>query len=284
MKKFLVLLAAIMTAALLAACHKIDFRLNFVSDGAVYSVIDIENDKTIKLPEDPQKEDYEFEGWYWDDGEWEKPFTVNSLLNTPLSSDMNVYARFRHLHCTFDKETVIEPTCTEQGYTLHECECGESIKTDYVPTAAHTYGDWQTKKEASQTSMGIKERVCSVCGYVDRDFFLYTPPQYTVEETPPSYTIATPDFSFGTGFETIVVEPIPFPSSSSMIDATIYENDDVYVVTIDDIPESYDGNISNVVSDIFESNDFPIENFENRDILIYVKDEAGEYVPLPITD
>ena len=36
------------------------------------------------------------------------------------------------------KETVVEPTCTAQGYTVYECECGERYIDDYTP-AAHKY-------------------------------------------------------------------------------------------------------------------------------------------------
>ncbi len=56
--------------------------------------------------------------------------------------DYNYYVK------TFD------PTCTEQGYTLHKCSCGDSYKDRYTDPAGHTRsqsGDW-----------------CSVCG-VDMD-------------------------------------------------------------------------------------------------------------------
>lgn len=37
------------------------------------------------------------------------------------------------------KESVIAPTCTELGYTLHTCECGESYKDNYVSAKGHNY-------------------------------------------------------------------------------------------------------------------------------------------------
>ncbi|MBE6537580.1 MAG: hypothetical protein E7673_06480 [Ruminococcaceae bacterium] len=40
------------------------------------------------------------------------------------------------------KATVIEPTCTEEGYTVYSCQCGEHSRTDdYTPKNAHVYGD-----------------------------------------------------------------------------------------------------------------------------------------------
>lgn len=35
--------------------------------------------------------------------------------------------------------TVVAPTCTEQGYTLHECECGYSYRSDETPALGHDY-------------------------------------------------------------------------------------------------------------------------------------------------
>ena len=46
------------------------------------------------MPENPTKDGFIFDGWFWDEGTWQKPFTANSLLDTPLSSDMSVYAKF----------------------------------------------------------------------------------------------------------------------------------------------------------------------------------------------
>ncbi|MFQ7076984.1 MAG: InlB B-repeat-containing protein [Christensenellaceae bacterium] len=52
---------------------------------------------TLKIPSDPKKENFVFDGWFWDDGSWEKPFTVNSILDQPVSEYMNmtVYAKWK---------------------------------------------------------------------------------------------------------------------------------------------------------------------------------------------
>ena len=78
----------------LAACKNVEFKVNFVVDGAVYATVDTNGDEVIKMPKNPTKEDYTFDGWYWDNGTWQQPFTANSLLDAPLSSDMSVYAKF----------------------------------------------------------------------------------------------------------------------------------------------------------------------------------------------
>ena len=69
---------------------------------------------------------------------WEKPFTANSLLDTPLSSDMSVYAKWSeavHTH-TEVTDAAVAPTDTTDGLTegKHCSECGEVlIKQEVVP-------------------------------------------------------------------------------------------------------------------------------------------------------
>ena len=89
---FITLVALLMLC--LSACGKVEFKVNFVVDGEIYATVDTNGNEVIKIPENPTKEGYNFDGWYWDKDEWEKPFTANSLLDAPLSSDMSVYAKF----------------------------------------------------------------------------------------------------------------------------------------------------------------------------------------------
>ena len=85
----------------LTACGgNVEFKINFVVDEQVYATVNTSGSEIIKMPENPTKEDYNFDGWFWDKDVWEKPFTANSLLDAPLSSDMSVYAKFtkKHVH------------------------------------------------------------------------------------------------------------------------------------------------------------------------------------------
>jgi len=43
----------------------------------------------------------------------------------------------------------------------NECSCG-----DKTNIAAHTPGDWVVKTPATETTNGVKEKICSVCGYI----------------------------------------------------------------------------------------------------------------------
>ncbi|MDY5941536.1 MAG: hypothetical protein SPJ23_07800, partial [Eubacteriales bacterium] len=44
------------------------------------------------------------------------------------------------------------------------CSCGERINV-----TQHTFGEWKTVKAATETAVGEKERVCSVCGYQESE-------------------------------------------------------------------------------------------------------------------
>ena len=100
------LLCALVTAFALVGCGKVDFKLDFIVDGEVCATISTNGEEAIKLPDNPKKDGYIFDGWYWDNEIWKKPFTANSLLDTPLSSDMSVYAKF-------EKEEAVKGTQAE---------------------------------------------------------------------------------------------------------------------------------------------------------------------------
>ena len=99
--KILVLCVAVCSAlCVFMACGEspISFKLNFIVDNEIVKTIDTTGNEKIALPNDPQKAGYTFDGWFWDKDTWEKPFTANSLLDVPLSSDMSVYAKFTKNH------------------------------------------------------------------------------------------------------------------------------------------------------------------------------------------
>jgi len=60
-------------------------------------------------------------------------------------------------------EKVVAPTCTEGGYTEFTCECGDTYKDAYTEATGHTFGEWTTVKESTETEKGSKSRECA-CG------------------------------------------------------------------------------------------------------------------------
>ena len=62
-------------------------------------------------------------------------------------------------------ETVIEPICTEKGYTLHKCACGEVYKDNVTEALGHDYSvEWTIDREPTCTLNGIKSHYCNRCG------------------------------------------------------------------------------------------------------------------------
>lgn len=63
------------------------------------------------------------------------------------------------------KETVIVPTCTERGYTLYKCTCGDNYVDSRVDVLGHYYGDLVVAKPATYTDNGYQAYYhCEACG------------------------------------------------------------------------------------------------------------------------
>ena len=63
-------------------------------------------------------------------------------------------------------DTVVPPTCTEKGYTLHTCneDASKSYKDNYIDALGHDYGDGVVTTPATCTESGVKTYTCSRCG------------------------------------------------------------------------------------------------------------------------
>ena len=71
------------------------------------------------------------------------------------------------LDCTHEfEDTIVPPTCTEDGYTIHKCKiCGYSYQD--TPVAASHHPELRNQKDASCTEAGYTgDEVCTVCGEV----------------------------------------------------------------------------------------------------------------------
>ena len=66
-------------------------------------------------------------------------------------------------------DTVTNPTCTTDGYTTHKCACGDSYTDTRVAATGHNWSAWKTTKEATESSVGTKERTCSTCKAKETD-------------------------------------------------------------------------------------------------------------------
>lgn len=66
--------------------------------------------------------------------------------------------------------TVIAPTCTEKGYSLyHNPLTGETLTRDIVPATGHRFGAWETVQEQQGAELGLRRKICSVCGAEEQE-------------------------------------------------------------------------------------------------------------------
>lgn len=67
-----------------------------------------------------------------------------------------------HVH-EYDS-SVIQPTCSEKGYTLHTCKtCGKTFKDNYTDVVGHSFGDFTVTLEPTCTADGTETAKCKWC-------------------------------------------------------------------------------------------------------------------------
>jgi len=95
MKKCLVIVSIVFVLILTSCVSAVNYTIYFDSNGGstVTSVVS-DGSSQVTIPADPTKDGYIFAGWYWDNNTFEQPFSANSLMDAPLSSNMTVYAKW----------------------------------------------------------------------------------------------------------------------------------------------------------------------------------------------
>ena len=64
-----------------------------------------------------------------------------------------------HKHA-YNSTLTIAPTCTEQGYTTHRCECGDSYTDNYESAIGHEFTDYISNDDATCTKNGTETAEC----------------------------------------------------------------------------------------------------------------------------
>ena len=237
------LLICVLACLILSACnHKILFSLYFRVDDEVYAVINTAGKEIISVPKDPVKDDMIFDGWYWDKNVWEKPFTANSLLDAPLTSNMSVYAKFKEKahECEFSSEWK-----SDENKHWHECSCGKKDGEE-----EHFWSEWAVKTPATVNSKEVQERTCEICKRAEQReverYAKYTTEYYLQNLENDEYTLEESSSLFGVIGSTVKAEIKKYPHFSaeksevtgivSGADDTVikvYYKRDVYTVTFD---------------------------------------------------
>ncbi len=108
-------------------------RINFVVDGKLYTKVETVGGKLDSLPDDPTKNGYIFDGWYFDEDEWKEPLTAEFLADMPDYESISVFAKW-----------VLHPE--------HEHTPAEAVRENEIPAGWDTDGSYD------------EVVYCSVCG------------------------------------------------------------------------------------------------------------------------
>ncbi len=104
-----------------------------------------------------------------------------------IRTEKTVTYRTYHTH-SYEVSSVISPTCTEDGYTIEECSCGNTRNTNYVSALGHSYVD--TVVAPTCTEQGYTLHTCSRCGdEYESDYIQATGHNYVDTVVPPTCTL-----------------------------------------------------------------------------------------------
>ena len=68
-------------------------------------------------------------------------------------------------HTFGEWQTEREADCENEGLMTRQCsDCGK-VEEQIIPAKGHSFGDWQTVTPVTCTADGLDERVCQACGY-----------------------------------------------------------------------------------------------------------------------
>lgn len=138
-----------------------------------------------------------------------------------------------HVHAYISN--IIQPTCTEGGYTTNVCECGDLYTSDNVQANGHQWSDWKTINAATYFSKGLQKHTC-FCG---------------AEETR------------STGYQTIQnTGAITVPETADILSIISYPNEEDFPEYYANAVKLYEGLCAQTTEEvrlIFEEEDYALE-------------------------
>ena len=151
-----------------------EYTITFYIDGSASDAIQTSGNETLTLPSAPNKDNYTFEGWFFDNGTWENELTETTYADKPLTTDVSVYAYYKKteatdpeppqkytVHFDTDSGTAVSdmtvsiiaksPVTTQEGYTFvgwyTESSFTNKVTFPYEVTKAQTlYAKWEKNK------------------------------------------------------------------------------------------------------------------------------------------
>jgi uncharacterized repeat protein (TIGR02543 family) len=127
----------------LSACNNngASFEINFdTNGGSTVKSITYDGSNAITIPDNPTKEGYIFDGWFWDNETFENPFIANSLLDTPIEDEITLYAKWNINSYTLTFKDYDDTVLYEESYD-YNTDLSELVADD--PTReGYTFDGW----------------------------------------------------------------------------------------------------------------------------------------------
>ena len=79
------------------------------------------------------------------------------IIDDNGGGDDNPTSDHKHVY----SETIVNATCTEQGYTLHKCSCGYEYKDNYTNALEHEFTNYVYDNNATYDEDGTKTAYCN---------------------------------------------------------------------------------------------------------------------------
>ena len=261
--------------------------INFESNGGTScSSIEYTQDSTLKMPNDPTREDYLFGGWYEDNGTFEKKFDQTNMDTYLDNNSLTLYAKWlKKVNLVFisddnfgdiylDSLDIELPTPLRDGYTF-DCWCIDQELTKPYTT--------ETIVEANNYN--------EVCLYprwqATKTIYYYNDIGATFERTSDvvevgeKITLYQPNVQFyhfdGWFYDSAYTQPVPNRISNDMLKS---ESNVLYAKFTKKEIESYD--LIGTIKTVYEYG----EPFDagNAKILVHYEDEQYKDEIIDITD
>ncbi len=86
--------------------------------------------------------------------------------NNSSSTDNKGENKEEHVH-NWVKGSTVAPNCTDGGYTINTCFCGENKTTNEKAALGHKLGEWKTE-EPDENGDVFAVRSCSACDFTEK--------------------------------------------------------------------------------------------------------------------
>lgn len=124
-----------------------EYTITFYIDGSASDAIQTSGNETLTLPSAPNKDNYTFEGWFFDNGTWKRELTETTYADKPLTTDVNVYAYYKKTEAT-DPEPPQKYTVqfeTNGGKAVSDMTVSTIAKSPVTTKKGYTLVGWYTE-------------------------------------------------------------------------------------------------------------------------------------------